>query len=208
MTPEDNDHDDSELDFSREDEEYLHGLPTTDSPSGIHPLNEYGEDLLRRLLPAPHEKTADWAARLPGVIPQVRFGAPLTPVLQAEIELRMGQWVPAPLMDIWLHAPGIFLRRDSFLWSPADFLRENQFYEDMLPQIFGSMIFFGGFDGFNGALSLDEEDRAAYYWTHEVGFTGESCPDIVTYVAEHLAWYATTFFPFCFQHGYVPRPPK
>jgi hypothetical protein len=198
MNPEENEFDDDGVDDDFE-------LPTTDSPSGIRPLNSYGHEILRRLAPASGEAASVWASRLRQTIPQVRIDSPLSPALQSQLEKKLGQSIPPALLDVWVAAPGVSLDYDSFLWSPQDFLKQNQFYEDHLPEIFGSMVFFGGFDGFNGAVSLDETDLTAYYWSHEEGFTGQSCPDIATYVSEHVAWYVTTFQPFCFKHGYVPR---
>ena len=196
-----NDEDDFDFDDVDDDVE----LPTTDSPSGLRPLNTYGHELLARILPSATESVHGWARRLRENVPQVRFGPAITSPLRREIEAKLGQTIPEPLDAIWAAAPGIFLDHDSFLWSPANFLKENCFYEDHMPEIFGTMVFFGGFDGFNGAVALDDTDPTAYYWSHEEGFTGQKCPDIASYVAEHIAWYATTFQPFCFKHGYVPK---
>lgn len=136
MTSEENGFDDDEVDDDFD-------LPTTDSPSGIRPLNSYGHAILQRLAPTSGENSSVWASRLRQIIPEVQFGSPLTPALQSQIEKKMGQSIPPALLDIWVTAPGISLDYDTFLWSPQDFLTRHQLYEDILPEIFGSMVFFG-----------------------------------------------------------------
>ena len=80
---------------------------------------------------------------------------------------------------------------------------ENRRAAQIAPEIMTGMVFFGGSDGFNGAVKLGTDDLTVHEWSHEVGFTGQTAPSMMHYISERLSWYATTFQPFCYQHGYV-----
>jgi hypothetical protein len=179
--------------------------PTKPSPSGIFPLNEFGEQLLAKITPADGEPIVSWLTRLESAVPQIGYGAPVPKEFRQTIQNSFQGALPSLLLELWRYAPGIEISHDQFLWDPGRFVNENRFHVDHVPEIMTSMVFFGGSDGFNGAVALGNNDLRGHEWSHEEGFTGQTTPTMMHYIAERIAWYATTFQPFCYQHGYVRR---
>ena len=180
-------------------------LPTVKSPSGIFSYNSYGEQLNLEIAPRAKEAPQSWFGRLAARIPEVVVGSPLSQDHLSAIIKKTEYPLPAQLIELWQVAPGIRIRHDSFLFEPSQFLQQNAFYYGFVPEVPKQMVFFGGFDGFNGAIALGAEDTLAYEWSHEEGFTGLAAPSIMAYLSEALASYVTSMEPFCFTRGYVPR---
>ncbi|MBK8094378.1 MAG: hypothetical protein IPK32_21050 [Verrucomicrobiaceae bacterium] len=178
---------------------------TVRSASGIHDHNSFGVDLYKQICPQEGEAHERWFARLQARIPEVTVGEVLTDALLKQIVARTEYELPKELMSLWAVAPGISIEHHNFLFTPADFLRENMFYVDFVPEIPKQMVFVGGNDGFNAAVALGADDTFVYEWSHEEGFTGLKAASIMHYVSEAIAWYATTFSPFCVRRGYVPK---
>lgn len=192
------DHDD-EFDWQRFDP------PTNPSPSGIFPLNSFGAELLAKITPTPNESGLSWLTRLEKAVPQIRYGNPVPREFKDTLNKSVNGRLPSLLLELWRYAPGILIGFDQFLFEPSTFMMENRRSSQFVPEIMTDMVFFGGSDGFYGAVGIGTEDRTAHEWSHEEGFTGLTAPSLMHYLSERLAWYATTFQPFSYQHGYVTR---
>ena len=192
--PYDHDH---EFDWQRFDP------PTTPSPSGIFPLSSAGQALLAKVAPTDGESGLSWLTRLERTIPQIRYGNDVPRDFRESVNKSLGGDLPPLLMELWRYAPGILIGFDQFLFDPGTFIMENRRSAQFVPEIMTEMVFFGGGDGFNGAVRLGSDDLTAHEWNHEEGFTGLTAPSMMHYISERLAWYATTRQPFCYQHGYV-----
>lgn len=175
------------------------------SASGIHDHNSFGVDLYKQIAPQENETPETWFTRLKDRVPEITVGSHLTEDLLRQIVARTEYELPTELMSLWAVAPGISIGSHTFLFAPADFLRENSWYESFVPEVPKQMVFFGGNDGFNGASALGADDTFTYEWSHEEGFTGLKAASIKHHVSEAVAWYATSFFPFCVRRGYVPK---
>jgi hypothetical protein len=179
--------------------------PTKDSPSGMVPLNRFGTALLARILPTKNQSVLEWVTQLTTAIPQIGYGAHHSKKWVYEINDHFGGKLPEELIDLWRYAPGLSLSMDWFLWGPGEIIRENEVNRSFIPELLTSHLLFGGFDSHYGAILLSGKDASAVEWTREDGFTGKKLPSIRHYLAEWLAWYATTFKPFSYQHGFVKR---
>ncbi|HSJ02641.1 MAG TPA: hypothetical protein VK956_09325 [Verrucomicrobium sp.] len=179
--------------------------PTEPSPSGIFPLNDFGQKLLAKILPFESESAFGWLRRLESHVPQIGYGPPLGKEFRERLQMGFEGRLPAMLLELWRYAPGLELRQYPILFDPVRLASENRYYADIVPEIMTSRVFIAGADGFSAAVALggEDPDLRAHEWSHEEGFTGRTAPTLMHYLAERAAWYATTFQPFCYQHGYV-----